>query len=192
MLTALSRAPMHGYELKLELQYKHVQWWAKCEHGHLYAALTRLERGKYIRQVARPGGRSTQRVFTVTAAGRRRVTSAVVELGGQSDSTYFDVDMFLSACHLLDRDVALGILADRVAATRTKLTEANQIERAMRSHVPAAGRLIMEHRIQYLDTEIRFLERCIETLRAEPSWESFLRGTTIGEFVETTRVPLER
>jgi len=192
VLTALSRTPMHGYELKLELQYKHVQWWAKLEHGHLYAALTRLEHGKYIRRIARPGGRSTQRVFTVTAAGRRRVTAALVELGGQLDSTYFDVDMFLSACHLLDRHDALGILAERAAATRSKLAEANQIERAMRSHVPAAGRLIMEHRIQYLDSEIRFLERCIDTLRAEPTWESFLRGTTIGEFVETTRVPLER
>jgi DNA-binding PadR family transcriptional regulator len=192
VLTALARTPMHGYELKLELQYKHVQWWAKCEHGHLYAALARLERGKYIRRIARPGGRSTQRVYTVTAAGRRRVTAALVDLGGQPDATYFDVDMFLSACHLLDRDAALAILADRVAATRRKLAEANQIEKAMRGHVPAAGRLIMEHRIQYLDSEVRFLERCVATLRAEPTWESFLRGTTIGEFVETTRVPLER
>src|SRR5262249_47903225 len=115
VLTALSRASMHGYELKLELQYKHVQWWAKCEHGHLYAALARLERGKFIRKVARPGGRSTQRVFTVTAAGRRRVAAAIVELGSQPDATCFDIDMFLSACHLLDRDDALGILTDRIA-----------------------------------------------------------------------------
>src|ERR1041385_7709662 len=125
VLTALARTPMHGYELKLELQYKHVQWWAKCEHGHLYAALARLERGKYIRRIARPGGRSTQRVYTVTAAGRRRVAAALVELGGQPDSTYFDIDMFLSACHLLDRDAALPILADRVAATRRKRAEAD-------------------------------------------------------------------
>src|SRR5262245_54162043 len=93
LLTALSRTPMHGYELKLELQYKHGRCWAKSEHGHLYAALTRLERGKYIRRVSRAGGRSNQRVFAITATGRRRVKAAIDELGNQPDATYFDIDM---------------------------------------------------------------------------------------------------
>jgi len=191
LLTALSRTPMHGYELKLELQYKHVRWWAKCEHGHLYAALTRLERGKYIRRVSRAGGRSNQRVFTITATGRRRVKAAIDELGNQPDATYFDIDMFLSACHLLERKSALGILDRRLTDARAQLDEATRTEKAMQAYVPAAGRLIMEHRIRYLRGEIEFLARCAETLGAQPEWESFLRGQSIDEFVRTTKVPLE-
>ena len=79
LLTALARAPMHGYELKLELAYKHVEWWAKCEHGHLYAALPRLLRRGDIALVApgRDEGRG-KRVFQVTPAGLARARAALV------------------------------------------------------------------------------------------------------------------
>jgi DNA-binding PadR family transcriptional regulator len=191
LLTALCRAPMHGYELKLELAYKHVEWWAKCEHGHLYAALARLERGKFIRRVARTGGRANQRVFTVTAAGKKRVASALEALGRQADATYFDVDMFLAGCHVLDRERALEILGDRRASLVAKAGEAGELVRSMLPHVPAVGRLIMEHRVDYLQRELEFLDRSLETLRDEPRWGPFLGDTAIEDFVRTSKIPLE-
>jgi DNA-binding PadR family transcriptional regulator len=183
---------MHGYELKLELQYKHVQWWAKCEHGHLYAALARLEKGKFIREVRRPGGRATQRVFAITAMGKKRVAAAVEALGVQTDETFFDIDMFLSACHLLDRKRVLDILATRRQGLIARRTDAAALEHEMRPHVPAVGRLIMEHRLAYLKHEAEFLEHCIELLRSERAWGAFLGDTRIADFVERSRVPLER
>jgi DNA-binding PadR family transcriptional regulator len=192
ILAALSRTPMHGYELKLELAYKHVSWWAKCEHGHLYAALERLARGKYIRQIARRGGRTTQRVFGVTAAGKRRLASALETLGLAPDTTYFDIDMFLVACHVLDRERALAILDTRRAGLVDKAREARELATVMAPHVPAVGRLIMQHRIDYLEREVAFVDTCVATLRAEPTWGPFLGDTRIEEFVERSRVPVER
>ena len=192
LLTALSRAPMHGYELKLELQYKHVEWWAKCEHGHLYAALARLEKGKYIREVRRPGGRASQRVFAITPAGKKRVAAAVDALGAQDDETYFDIDMFLSACHLLDRKRAIEILEGRRTALESRAADAIALEEQMRPHVPAVGRLIMEHRIAYLRGEIAFVKRCLELLRNQRAWGACLGDTRIEDFVKQSKVPLER
>ena len=48
VLSTLARVPMHGYELKLELRYKHVNWWARCDHGHIYTSLTRLDKRGFI------------------------------------------------------------------------------------------------------------------------------------------------
>jgi DNA-binding PadR family transcriptional regulator len=192
LLTALCRAPMHGYELKLELQYKHVEWWAKCEHGHLYAALARLEKGKFIKEVRRAGGRATQRVFAITPAGKKRVAAAVEALGVQDDETFFDVDMFLSAAHLLDRKRVLDILASRRDVLATRLADAAQLERDMRPHVPVVGRMIMEHRIGYLAREVEFLDHCADELRGERTWGAFLGRTPIDELVQRTKVPLER
>ncbi len=191
LLTSLARAPMHGYELKLELAYKHVEWWAKCEHGHLYAALARLERGKFIKEVQRKGGRANQRVFGITAAGRKRLATALETLGRQPDVTYFDVDMFLAGCHVLDRDAALAILEARRAMLSERHREATELATAMEPHVPAVGRLIMSHRIDHLAREIEFCARALTTLRAEQTWGAFL-DEPIGDFVERTRVPLER
>src|SRR3990170_981233 len=79
VLSSLARLPMHGYELKLELRYKHVRWWAKCEHGHLYAALKRLEAQKLVRGATRKTGERTRRGFAISAAGRRWLRGAPQE-----------------------------------------------------------------------------------------------------------------
>jgi DNA-binding PadR family transcriptional regulator len=192
VLTALARAPMHGYELKLELRYKHVHWWAKADHGHLYAALARLERARHIRQVKRPGGRASQRVFAITAAGRKRLLHAIAAIGALDDSTYFDIDVFLSSCHLLERGQALDILRARRAVVIEKAEEAAELDRSMRPHVPAVGILIMQHRVEYLRREVAFLSHCLEVLASEPTWGSFLAGRPIEEFIRSTGVPLER
>ncbi|MCI0635490.1 MAG: hypothetical protein L0206_16485, partial [Actinobacteria bacterium] len=65
------------------------------------------------------------------------------------------------------------------------------LERSMRPYVPAVDRLIMEHRVGYLHREEEFLGRCVETLRAQPAWGSFLAGKPIEEFIRATGVPLE-
>ena len=192
VLTSLARAPMHGYELKLELSYKHVEWWAKCEHGHLYAALARLERGKFIRPTKRPGGRSNQKVYAVTAAGKKRLADALTTLGVSPDQTYFDVDMFLSGCHVLDRDDAIAILEARLATTRDRAAEATALAKAMEPHVPAVGRLIIEHRVSFLEHELAFLARAIARLAAEPRWGPFLGDAPIEDFVKSSGVPLEK
>src|SRR5437667_463533 len=77
--------------------YKHVRWWAKCEYGHIYSTLARLERRGHLRAVrsATDGGRGKQ-VYHLTAAGRRRVKAVLEQLGHAEDATYFDIDLFLS------------------------------------------------------------------------------------------------
>jgi len=192
LLTALSRAPMHGYELKLELAYKHVAWWAKCEHGHIYAALARLERGRYIKRVARRGGRSTQRVFAITAAGQRRLATGLETIGRHDDATYFDIDLFIAGCHVLPRAEVLAILADRRTKLVEQATSARELVTSMLPHVPTVGRLIMEHRVEHLDRELAFLDRAVAALRAEPRWGPFLGERGIEDFVATSGVPLER
>jgi DNA-binding PadR family transcriptional regulator len=192
ILTALSRAPMHGYDLKLELRYKHVRWWAKAEHGHLYAALARLERGRYVRPVpGRTSGR-TRRVYAITRSGRTRLRAALDQLGAAPDATYFDVDLFLNGAHVLDRDAALDVLDRRRTALAAQLAEARALRASMSPYVPAVGRLIMDHRLAHLERELAFAVAATEALRAEAAWGSYLRDATIGDFVDRTGVPLER
>src|SRR3990170_4314782 len=70
VLASLARAPMHGYDIKMELRYKHVRWWAKCEHGHLYAALGRLHRDGYIVPADASPGKRGRVAYRITDTGR--------------------------------------------------------------------------------------------------------------------------
>ena len=88
VLSCLAQSPKHGYEIKQELEQKHVKWWAKCEHGHLYAALTRLEKqGLIEREEEDPPRR--RRVHAITNAGRAHLAQALVNLGKSADTSYF-------------------------------------------------------------------------------------------------------
>ena len=189
VLSSLARTPMHGYDLKLELRYKHVRWWAKAEHGHLYAALTRLERRGFIRRQGAKNGR--RRVFAPTESGMERLREILSQVGAAPDTTYFDVDLFLSGAFVLGRKGAVAILEQRQAALTEQLAEARALRDEMNAFVPTVGRLIMDHRVGHLEREIAFTERAAEALRAESAWGSFLGRAPIAEFVKKTGVPLE-
>ncbi len=192
ILSSLARTPMHGYDLKLELRYKHVRWWAKCEHGHLYAALARLERRGFIRRLAgRANGQARRRVYALTAAGRRRVRIVLGELGAAPDATYFDLDLFLAGAWLLDRRTVLKMLARRRTLLQQQLAEARELRQRMSGFVPKVARLIMDHRVGHLEREVAFTVRSLEALRTQSGWGPFLGAGRIDDFIERTGVPLE-
>lgn len=200
VLSTLARLPMHGYEIKLELRYRHVQWWARLEHGHLYAALERLEKKGFIRHVepsekgrgSRPRGPGRERrVFAITAAGKRYLSRALHEVGSFPVATYFDLDLFLASSYVLDREEAIGILEERRQGLVAQRTEAEGLRRSMENLVPLAGLLVMEHRIQHLVTELAFLDRVIEAFRTSTRWGSFLGQERISDFISRTGVGLE-
>ena len=87
VLSTLARRPMHGYELMLELRYKHVRWWAKCEHGHVYATLARLAKRGDLKE--KDSSSSGPRTFAVTSAGQKRLQVADV-----IKSSGIDLDSF--------------------------------------------------------------------------------------------------
>jgi DNA-binding PadR family transcriptional regulator len=193
VLSTLARTPMHGYELKLELRYKHVGWWAKFEHSHLYAALGRLLRQGYVREVhdkTSQDGRA-RRVLAITAKGRKRLAEMLEAFGAGGDHTYFDVDLFFTGSYLLERRKVVSIVKNRLAALGVQLREARRLEKSMGELVPAMGRLVIEHRIGHLTREIQFAERALREIEGQARWGSFLGSERISDFIARTRVELE-
>jgi DNA-binding PadR family transcriptional regulator len=195
VLSSLARVPMHGYELKLELRYRHVRWWAKCEHGHLYATLQRLskrkllaEEGRRSTSEGRGGGRT---VFRVTAEGKRRLLESLTQMGRAEDQTYFDIDLFLAGSYLLKKEDVVALLRRRHAGLLEQLAEALALKKAMGGDIPVAGRLIIEHRVDHLRREARFVENAAETIDAQATWGPFLGTERITDFIERTGVRLE-
>lgn len=190
ILASLARAPMHGYDIKTELRYKHVRWWAKAEHGHLYAALSRLEDKGQIEQVGESDKRG-KKVYRITDAGRTALHDAVEQLCVAPDHTYFDIDLAISSLFAFDREQCLVWLEQRRQTLRSQLEEARALRRAVEGYIPTSGRLIIDHRIEHLEREINFADKTAETLRSEASWGSFLGNESIQDFVTRTGVPLE-
>jgi DNA-binding PadR family transcriptional regulator len=191
VLSALARMPMRGHELETELRYKHVHWWAKCEHGHLYAALTRLESRGFVKRVGKRVDKRSGPAYEVTASGLERATVALEALGTSEDATYFDVDLFIACSVVLPRARTLAVLEERRERLRTQLAEARRLREEMTEHVPAAANLIIEHRIDHLEREVAFCARALRVLGRLKKWKPFLGAEPIADFVRRTGVHME-
>jgi DNA-binding PadR family transcriptional regulator len=192
VLSTLARRAMHGYEVMLELRYKHVRWWAKCEHGHLYATIARLaKRGDIKERSGRGRAEDGQRVYAVTKQGHERLEAFLGELCKEPEPTYFDLDLFLAGAFVLPQKEAVSLLEERVDALKNELAEAQTLRDGMADNVPTAARLIMEHRTAHLAEEIAFTKSCVRALRAEKKWGPFLGSESIVDFVRRTGVPVE-
>lgn len=195
ILAALARKPMHAYEVKTELRYKHVRWWAKCEHGHLYATFTRLEKRKEIARAKAGKERNEDgrgaRVYSITARGRERLADALATLADSDDETYFDVDLFISSSFTLPQARAVALLQARAERLRKQQQDALHLRTTMSGNVPLAGRLIMDHRVEHLGREIAFTERAAALLAVEKKWTPFLGDKSVFDFIKERDVPLE-
>ncbi|MFO0727272.1 MAG: PadR family transcriptional regulator [Myxococcota bacterium] len=194
VLSSLARVPMHGYEIKLELRYRHVRWWAKFEHGHLYATLDRLEKRGFIRAVQKkepPAPGRERRTFRVTPAGKKRVLEMLRTVGSGPDATFFDVDLFLAGSYLLPQAEVVEILHQRRDRLKAQIEEAEALERSMGELIPLPARLIIRHRLEHLVREAAFAQATADAISVATSWGPFLGEERITDFLRRTGVDIE-
>ena len=189
VLSSIARKPMHGYEIKLEFRYKHVGWWTKADHGHIYATLNRLEKQGHIEVVE--GGSRRRKVFAATESGRAHLRQLLLEVGRARDATTFDIDLFVSGAFLLELEEALAVLHERVGVLEAQIAEAHALRASTAPYVPVAARLIIDHRVDHLELELAYAKRARQAFEAQARWGSFLGDRSIEDFVEETGVPLE-
>lgn len=184
LLGFLARKPMHGYEIRQVLDDSDVEDWTSISTTHIYWVLGKLEREGLVEvAVEQEGNRPPRKKYSLTQQGREAALRILREGVGTEQMTYFDIDVVL---------IIMGLLPDLSSDECTQLLERRrcflerQIERtrqvwdsSTRSHkaVPAV-RLVYEHRLVTLQTELDWICKVIELVQTI-GWESFHRITPL-------------
>jgi DNA-binding PadR family transcriptional regulator len=184
ILSSLSRRSMHGYEIKLEMRYKHVSWWASFEHGHLYAALARLERDGLVRGEETDDPRK-KRILHITDLGRARLREDLRAIADGPDRTFTEVDVYVACCFVLPREEALDALDRRAERLREQIAAFGDVIARMSEHAPASGHAIMRHRREHLEREVDFCATARDLLAAQPDWTSHFGEVPIEDFARS-------
>ena len=74
VLTAIGDGPRHGYQIALDVEERSGGLFV-LHHGTLYPLLHRLEKARLVRSEWEVGAGRQRRVYSLTAAGRRRLVS---------------------------------------------------------------------------------------------------------------------
>ncbi len=168
VLGLLHESPMHGYELRKQLNAV-LGWGRVLSYGSLYPALKKMLRAGWIAehvQAPEPGaGRRQRIVYELTQAGDERFTRLMADAGPSAwEDDNFDVRFaFFSRT---DMEIRLRILEGRRTRLQERLDRVqSQLTRTQRQMDRYAEEL-QRHGVESVEREVRWLSDLINAERA--------------------------
>lgn len=184
VLSYLTVAPMHPYELGRTLRDNGDARSIKFNQGSLYMVIGQLARAGYITEVetTREGQRPERTVYALTDAGRQELRDWLRDLVAEPKHEYPQFVAALSMIAALPPSEVLPLLRhrlDRLAAQRADISEL--IERTLAAGVPALFLVEEEYRLAMLDAETSFVAGFIDRISHPETgwareWEQFHAG----------------
>lgn len=162
LLGVLAEGPAHGYDLK-RANDERFPGTKPLAFGQVYAALARLERDGLVEAVetVREGG-PDRTTYALTDAGREilREWLATTEPAGPYAAD--DLVRKTITALRLGRDAA-GFLA---AQREVHLAAMRQLLRLQDSTTEVAARIVIDHAVDHLDADLRWLETATARVQA--------------------------
>jgi DNA-binding PadR family transcriptional regulator len=188
VLSYLSRAPMHPYELSRTLRDNNDVRSIKFTHGSLYMVVKQLARAGFIaeQETARAGQRPERTVYAITDAGRREAREWLRELVEVPQDEYPHFVAALSLIAALPPDDVLTLLGSRLRRLAEQRSEIRDgIDRTLAGGLHPLFQVEEEYRLALLDAESSFVERFIARITDPetgwgPLWAQFHDQPDVG------------
>jgi len=175
ILGLLHETPMHGYELRKQLNTKLGAIRAAISYGSLYPTLRRLQTDGWITE--EPGAESTDPgvpplttrrgrvVYKITAEGKERFQTLLAELGPETfEDAGFGVHFAFFA--RTDADTRLRILEGRRRRVEERREGMRQAIGRAAERLDAYTLELQRHGLDACEREVRWLEELIATERS--------------------------
>ena len=167
VLSYLSRAPMHPYELGRTLRENGDERSIKFNHGSLYMVVGQLEKAGFVTPEAtgREGRRPERTTYAITDAGRAELHEWLRELVEEPQHEYPGYVAALSLIAALEPDEAVALLSRRVERLAEQRAEIRAlIDRTVAGGVHPLFLVEEEYRIALLDADAEFSGELIKTI----------------------------
>ena len=169
VLGLLHDAPMHGYELRKQVNAL-LGWGRAFSYGTLYPCLKELVHGGYLveedtaGEPAYLGNRRSKIVYKLTAEGKERFADLLGQAGPSSwDDEQFGVHFAFFA--RADAATRLRILEGRRSRLQERLEQFRLAVQRTRRRLDTYTLELQNHGLDSVEREVRWLDELIETER---------------------------
>ncbi|MFH0790460.1 MAG: PadR family transcriptional regulator [Candidatus Omnitrophota bacterium] len=164
LLGLLRESPQHGYEIKKRIK-KMLFFFAGVDLKSIYYPLRILEkRGLVIKRANKSGKRPERFVYELTSKGENRFTELLTKNFLNFKRPKFSLDLSLYFLSYMKQDIAKRRLRARMRILEKLSLSLNQMIGHLKKGGVSSGVYILEHNLQMLDAESRFLANLIGTL----------------------------
>jgi len=165
VLGVLLKQPMHGYEVRRELESWNAEQWANIAYGSIYFSLTKMAEEGLVEVFSTDdrGNRPARTVYAITDEGRKEFLRQLRELWWEYRPVIDPFRVALSFMNCLPRDELLAALNNRAGGLRSTL-EAFPYAIEGRLRDPAAPRHLAEVlrlAAAHMETQLQWVENTI-------------------------------
>src|ERR1700674_3236234 len=123
VLGVLLKQPMHGYEVRRELESWNAEQWANIAYGSIYFSLAKMASEHLVEVVSTDerGNRPARTVYAITNDGREQFARLLRELWWDYRPAIDPFRVALSFMDCLPRDELLAALRNRAGGLRSTL-----------------------------------------------------------------------
>ena len=165
VLGVLLKRPMHGYEVRRELESWNAEQWANIAYGSIYFSLAKMANEQLVEVVSTDerGNRPARTVYAITDTGRQEFTRLLRELWWEYRPAIDPFRVALCFMNCLPREEVLAALRNRAGGLHSALDafpyaiEGRLRDPAAPRHLSEVLRLAAAH----MTTQLEWVENAI-------------------------------
>jgi len=164
LLGLLKESPKHGYEVKKKIK-EILSIFAGVDLKSIYYPLRVLEKkGLVIKRANKQGKRPQRYIYELTAKGEARFKEMLTHSFLNFKRPQFSLDLSLYFLHYLKPDIVKRRLRARLQVLKKLSASLKETSVSLRKNGVSSLVHILEHNLQMVDTESRFLSALIQSL----------------------------
>ena len=165
VLGVLLKQPMHGYEVRRELESWNAEQWANVAYGSIYFSLAKMAEEHLVQVVStnERGNRPARTVYAITDQGREEFARLLRELWWEYRPPIDPFRVALTFMNCLDRDELLAGLRKRAGGLRSTLEAFPYLVegRLRTTDAPRHLREVLCLAAAHIETNLRWVEETI-------------------------------
>lgn len=188
LLALLSFKPMHGYELRKEIEDRRMDRWADIRYGSIYAGLKQLTKEELLEEAGteRDGNLPPRTLYRTTEAGKEQMLALLRQAWVEPQFSAKSVDVALSFFMFLSQEEIAQLLYERLERLDGALTELDVAQEGSINPDPGVRAMvcdIFDHNRRLLSAEREWSEHVLSRVREG----AYTMGGTVDEAIGEAR-----
>ncbi|PIP20592.1 MAG: hypothetical protein COX40_03915 [Candidatus Omnitrophica bacterium CG23_combo_of_CG06-09_8_20_14_all_40_11] len=164
LLGLLKESPKHGYEIKKKIK-EVLPLFAGVDLKSIYYPLSILEKKNLVtKRISKAGRRPQRLVYALTPKGESRFKGLLTKSLLNFKRPQFSLDLSLYFLSYMQPDIVKRRLRARILILGKLSKSLRQMISSLKKQKSASLVYILEHNLQMVETESKFLLRLIKTL----------------------------
>jgi len=177
VLGLLREQPMYGYQIKQQVEERHLDHWAQVSLPSIYNTLNRLEKRGLIAARQEKVGRMPERtVYRLTPKGEKGLARLVEKALVSERVPEDDFSVGVAFMYGLNKERVEFCLKKKLELLKNHLANLKEERRVYRDHIPFNWMSLINAGADHIKVRIDHVESMLRTLRRGKSWGDLIKG----------------